>query len=467
MSEEKKSDEAVEKSADIQSAAISNVMPAAKPQPLAQKKQDFEDVLKVPSLIDDELTKQLIERGAADYPASITAKVFWIMGFGLPAGILSAFFGYSFLVTFIGMLFFGWLVGAVMAHQVTTAMQNRHYAKVSRLLPRTLFWTTMWFPYTYNSHLAASDAFVRLLMLEGRMAEFQAVALYSWGLLEPYAYKRRSSPKNWGIANNLAVALLGQWRFEEAAEVFRELLSRPADRRAEAILLNNLSLCLVKCGKLDEAEATLAEVKKKASSQVMQVIGWRHDYIRASIETEKGELKEAEESVESAREKGIRYKDNLECQPRCDALMGKIRALEGRIEEAELYYRNAIDTMAGINNPSYMALAACTMEFADFLEAQGKTELAKVQRDKAYAFRDLNLTNELLAVEAIKDRLQDKKPIIFANGLCHLAHRDVYVEALPDFARPDGSSLEALLETSGESESAQIEQSKASSGEES
>lgn len=429
---------------------LSANMPLALPENTA--KSDFDADLKVPVLIDEELTKLLIERGAQDYPASITTKILWIMAFGVPAGLASALFGHSFLASLIGMLFIGWLVGTLMARQVTIAMQNRHYAKVTRLLPRTLFWTTMWFPYTYNSHMAASDSFVRLLMLEGRFVEFQAVSLYSWGLIEPYAYKRRKSPKNWGVANNLAVALLSQWRFEEAAEVFRDLLKRPADKRAEAILLNNLALCLIKCGKVEEADVALTESKKKTSSQVMQFIGWRHDYIRAAIETERGNLQEAEESIETAKEKGIRYKDNLECQPRCDALLGKIRAKQGRIEEAELYYRNTIDAMAGTNNPSYIALAAYTMEFAEFLEAQGKTEMALEQRDRALAYRDLNLTNELLAVEAIKDRLRSKKPIIIPMGLCNLSHRDVYIESIPDFAKPAQEDLLSLLETEEQTE---------------
>jgi tetratricopeptide (TPR) repeat protein len=451
MSEEKlPAEENREKNVDstnpaVEDSRLSSDMPLAISE--GAPKSEFDADLKVPLLIDEELTKLLVERGAKDYPASITTKILWIMAFGLPAGLASALFGYSFIASIFGMLFIGWLAGTLMARQVTIAMQNRHYAKVTRLLPRTLFWTTMWFPYTYNSHMAASDAFVRLLMLEGRFVEFQAVSLYSWGLIEPYAYKRRKSPKNWGVANNLAVALLSQWRFEEAAEVFRDLLKRPADKRAEAILLNNLALCLIKCGKIEEADVALTESRKKTSSQVLQFIGWRHDYIRAAIETEKGNLQEAEESIETAREKGIRYKDNLECQPRCDALMAKIRAKQGRMEEAELFYRNTIDALAGTNNPSYIALAAYTMEFAEFLDAQGKTEMALAQRDKALAYRDLNLTNELLAVEAIKDRLQSKKPIIIPMGLCNLSHRDVYVEAIPDFAKPAQEDLLGLLET--------------------
>jgi len=59
----------------------------------------------------------------------------------------------------------------------------------------------------------------------------------------------------------------------------------------------------------------------------------------------------------------------------------------------------------------------------------------------------MNLTNELLAVEAIKDRLQNKKPIIIPMGLCNLSHRDVYVEAIPDFAKPAQEDLLGLLET--------------------
>ena len=425
---------------------------------------DLKSELQGPSLIDDELTQALVNRGSRDWPAVYGTKFVWLIGFLFPAFFLAGLFGIPFLSTIIGTLFVSWLIGTIMAHQVTTAMKNKHYAKVVRLLPRTLYWTTMWYPYTHNSHIAATDAFVRLLMLEGRFVEFQAVTLYSWGLLEPHTNKRKKSPRNWGVANNLAVALLCQWKFEEAAEVFRDLLKRPADKRAEAILLNNLALCLVRMGKIEEADQTLSQAIKKASPRVRQYIGWRLDFIKASIETERDNLPEAEQCIDKARDLGIRYKDNLECQPRCDALMGKIRAKQNRVEEAELYYRNAIDAMAGNNNPNYIALAVYSLEFADFLQAQGKTELAQAQRDKAQAFRDLNLLNELKTVEAIKTRLQSKKPIIVPMGLCNLSERDVYVEQIPEFAKPeitDAKELPNLLNASPASSDSEEPQDRA------
>lgn len=416
---------------------------------------DLKAEMQGPNLIDDELTQQLIDRGAKDWPSMYTAKILWIIGLTLPPAILSAFFGYSFFQIFFGLLFFAWLTGTIMAHQITTAMKNRHYTRVVRMLPNTLYWTTMWYPYTHNSHIAATDAFVRLLMLEGRFVEFQAVTLYSWGLIEPHSKARKKSPKNWGVANNLAVALLSQWKFEEAAEVFRDLLKRPADRRAEAILLNNLALCLVRMGQIDEADKALQEAIKKATPRVKQYIGWRLDFIKASIETERDNLDEAEQYVEKARQLALRYKDELECQPRCDALMGRIRAKQNRPEEAELYYRNTIDSMAGANNPSYIALAVYTLEFADFLQAQGKTEMAKVQRERAHAFRDLNLLNELKTVEAIRARLAQKKPIIVPMNLCNLTERGIYLEQIPDFAipaMPDQKDLGNLLESTESTE---------------
>jgi hypothetical protein len=120
------------------------------------------------------------------------------------------------------------------------------------------------------------------------------------------------------------------------------------------------------------------------------------------------------------------------------------------MEEAELYYKNAIDAMSAANNPSYIALAVYTLEFAELLQSQGKTEPANAQREKAQAFRDLNLLNELKTVEAIKARVQQKKPIIIPMALCNLAERDVYVEQIPDFAipvLPDPKELSNLLET--------------------
>lgn len=411
---------------------------------------DLKAELQGPSLIDDELTQQLVERGAKDWPAVYAVKLAWILAFVMPPAFLTTFFGFPFFSTFFGILFIAWLTGTLMARQVTSAMRNRHYARVVRLLPRTLYWTTMWYPYTHNSHIAATDAFIRLLMLEGRFVEFQAVTLYSWGLIEPQARWRKKSPKNWGVANNLAVALLSQWKFEEAAEVFRDLLKRPADKRAEAILLNNLSLCLVRMGEIEEADKTLAEAIKKASPRVRQFIGWRMDFIKASIETERGNLAEAEQHVDKARDIAGRTQDNLECQPRCDALMGRVRAKQNRMEEAELYYKNAIDAMSAANNPSYIALAVYTLEFAELLQSQGKAEQAKAQYQKAQAFRDLNLLNELKTVEAIKLRLEKKKPIIVPMALCNLADRDVYVEQIPEFAIPeltDPKNLSNLLET--------------------
>ncbi len=62
--------------------------------------------------------------------------------------------------------------------------------------------------------------------------------------------------------------------------------------------------------------------------------------------------------------------------------------------------------------------------------------MAKVQRERAHAFRDLNLLNELKTVEAIRARLAQKKPIIVPMNLCNLTERDIYLEQVPDFAIP-------------------------------
>ncbi len=167
---------------------------------------DMKAEMQGPNLIDDELTQQLIDRGAKDWPSMYTAKILWIIGLTLPPAILSAFFGYSFFQIFFGLLFFAWLTGTVMARQITSAMKNRHYTRVVRMLPNTLYWTTMWYPYTHNSHIAATDAFVRLLMLEGRFVEFQAVTLYSWGLIEPHS-KARKNHRRTGASQTISPSL--------------------------------------------------------------------------------------------------------------------------------------------------------------------------------------------------------------------------------------------------------------------
>ncbi len=101
---------------------------------------DLQAELQGPSLIDDELTQQLIERGAQDWPAVYVAKFAWLIAFIVPPLFLSGFFSFPFLTTFFTMLFIAWLTGTLMTRRVTLAMRNRHYAKVVRLLPRTLYW---------------------------------------------------------------------------------------------------------------------------------------------------------------------------------------------------------------------------------------------------------------------------------------------------------------------------------------
>lgn len=402
-----------------------------------QTPQDLPAELKKPEffaplLIDDDLGKALMARGASDLFSQSVLRFVMMMLFIGPVAFVAGITDAPFFPMVVGVFALSYVGGAILSARVQSSLVKRQYALTARRLPLSMFWNTVWFPITFAPYFQSAQVFMRLLLLEGRFVELEAVTRYTWGMHQRKSFSNTDVPKDWSLANNLAVAYLSQWRFEEAATIFRDLLKRPNAMRGRLVLLNNLALCLVRNNELDEAETLLNEAFTLSKSSFQPVIGWRLHFVRALLETEKNNLEKAEEAIEKSESLALKNKDSAEAQPHLDAAIGKVRFKQNRFDEAELYYKNAIDALQAATNPSYRVMAVYAKEFANVLTAQNKPEDAAKMLSRSSAYVDMDLQNELSAVEAIKERLRSPKPLLLATDLLQLAQRDRYLEMNED-----------------------------------
>lgn len=396
--------------------------------PTAVTKSEFH----APLLVDDELARSLMARGASDLFSQSVLRFVMMMLFVGPVAFFAGITDLPFFPMVIVVFILSYLAGAILSSRVQSSLENRQYALTAKRLPLSMFWNTVWFPITFSPYFQTAQAFMRLLLVEGRFVELEAVTRYTWGMHQRRSFSNTDIPKDWGLANNLAVAYLSQWRFEEAATIFRDLLKRPGAMRGRLILLNNLALCLVRNDELDEAEKLLTEAFTLSKSSFQPVVGWRLHFVKALLDTKKGNLDSAEEAIEKAETMARKNRDAAEAQAHLDSALANIRFKQNRFDEAELYYKNALDALQAATNPSYRVMSVYSKDYAEVLSAQNKQEEANKMLSRSQAYEDMDLQNELTAVEAIKERLRSPKPLLLATDLLQLSPRERYLEMIDD-----------------------------------
>jgi tetratricopeptide (TPR) repeat protein len=312
---------------------------------------------------------------------------------------------------------FGFLVGSYRATMVSQAFRLCQYNKVAALLSPAIRWNAVWIPVTYFQVTRCAQIHIDLLLAEGRFNELEAVTRYMWGYAEPNGAPD-DPPKNWVISNNLAVAYMCQGRYAESAEVLRNILPSVKDNKARIYVLNNLALCETKYGSVQEAEAHLLEAIGLIPRNEQSLITSRTNFVRASIELLKGKLDSAERYLEDAQRIESKLDDSPQFNGQCFAVLAEIRQKQGRLDEAELHFKSAIDLLeVGANTP-YFLLASVLNEYAELLEEMGRTPEAAEKMQRAIAMNAKNTERELEALNGLRGRLAQKR-IGSASELTH------------------------------------------------
>jgi tetratricopeptide (TPR) repeat protein len=309
------------------------------------------------------------------------------------------------------------------------AYRARRFDKVTQLLPSALEWSTQMNPFTYFQSIQCLQTQFSLLILEGRFSEFEALNRFSWAMTEKHK-KIGTRQKNWAIASNLATAFFLQHNYDAAITIFYENLPKAKRKSDRLTMMCNLSYCLIKNNKIDEAERYLYEALELNGKNMESVIGMRLQFLSTYLQTEKGELDSAELSIQHASELSLRLKQPDDFRAYCNAAMAEIRRRQKRFDEAELYFRNAIDVLASADNPAYLDLAMMYRDYAQTLLEAGDPDESSKQMMRAHSCFDFYVKRETDTVNLMRERLQAKKPIRVATQLLNLGNRVKSIEVL-------------------------------------
>jgi tetratricopeptide (TPR) repeat protein len=308
------------------------------------------------------------------------------------------------------------------------AYRQRRYDLAFKLLPDAMTWNATWSPFTVIQLIQCQFCEINMLLLEGRALELELISRFTWAGLEGRA-ATTGVPKNWAVANNLAIAWMLQLKYEEAANMFATGLSKKLSKKVRLVLLNNLAVCQVYSHQIDAAEKTLSEAFSLLGSKIETHPGARLVFIRGLIEFERGQLDAAAKSLELAEAINKKKNGTKDFQAQCMAALARVRHGQGRLDESELHFRNAIDLLAASDNPHYISLAEHLHFYARLLMDQGNIEGAEKQVARAQRYYDFFVDRETLAVNHFRARLNNRKRIRASAELLTLTKREPLLEA--------------------------------------
>lgn len=256
-----------------------------------------------------------------------------------------------------------------------------------------------------------------MLSIQNRHAELESLMRIAWASNENSPV-HTGIPKDAALANNLACAYLGQRRYREAAKIFQDVIPRTKHNIVKAACLVNLALCYAKTQRIKEASKILDENRLLIESHPMTKM--RFLLIESMIFAESNRLEMAEKSIDELLGLTSKHKESREFLGGTYAILAKVRSKEGRTEEAELYYRNAIDLFKAGNTPAYLGLSEILDEFARLLERIGKLEESHKMFDESEECERTYIEREKETIDLIRSRIAAKKPVLILSQILNM-----------------------------------------------
>jgi tetratricopeptide (TPR) repeat protein len=380
-----------------------------------------------PELIDDDFAMLIANRGSAR--AKVCIRNTWMLFLlFVPVGFFAGLTNCNLVLIALGAVAIcGWAIAALKVATVSRAFKNQLYGKTAALLPSAMRWSAIMYPFTVFQLARCQTIEFQMLLSEARWIELEILSRFLWAVSERTPIIS-GTPKNWALANNLAVAWMLQGKYAEAARLFATKISSVNTAGNRLVLLNNLAFCQARDKQLDAAETTLNQAFSLLGNNTSSDVSPRLRYIRALVQIERGQLDEAEHSLDEAVAIGHKQKVAVELQAACTALLAQLRHKQGRREESELHFRNAIDMLSKTDNPQYIGLAQYLHYFAQLQMDMGNIQGARQSLEKARSYYDYYVTREESTVSSIKEHLMNEKKLCTTTTLLKLANREPLLE---------------------------------------
>lgn len=375
----------------------------------AEKRLDF---------IDDEMALALAEYGKKYGDGNRRMAVIYCIVGGLLLGLLPPLIGINIWPYFLSAVALCTAYATVAGMQVMNAYARHDYRTTSRLLSHALWWNAFCAPFTYLTFYSCSQIQSRLLLVQGRYTEMEALLLIGRA-----ANERRvigdAMPKHAVIANDLACTYIAQHRFSEAADLLKHVLSGKCTETVKQYARLNLALCYVKINQLDDAIKILND-NEKGFSKAPESLRLRVKIVRGMVDLKSKRYEDAELKLEESIADARRLKESNELLALCYLSLAELKWKQDRIEEADLYYRTGVDLFKVNSEPSYWSLAAGLREYAEMLRATGEEAESAKRIREAELYESAFLEREMMRLTYLRYRVMHEKPVRMLTDLVNV-----------------------------------------------
>lgn len=367
-------------------------------------------------LIDESLASDLAAYGKRYRERTVQVAIWFVIVGSIAGGLLSSFIP---IKVFITCILAGLLCGWAYCHYLTLVLekqfQSRNFNMLSASLDRAILWSSIFYPITFFELSSCYLLQIKLLLIQGRCVELEALARMAWASQQNEAISV-GIPKNSLLANTLACSYLGQRRDRQAVPILENLLRAEKRKEVVRILAVNLSLCYIRLKEFDKA-AKVLEKHEKTLDKSPDMVQARLDLIQACINTNKEKYELASEQIKQALVEGKNAKETIEFMAQCQAVLGRIRFGQQRHEEGELHFKTAVDMIRTNASPDYLTLAQILEEHAECLDKCGRNEECSALKSESFHCESLYLERELSKLDIIRSRISQKKPALMLTRI--------------------------------------------------
>jgi tetratricopeptide (TPR) repeat protein len=368
--------------------------------------------------IDESMANELVEYGKKHAKLNRNQHVAAFLIGALFLGFIPAFFSFNIWPFFLVAAGIATIYGSMLASQVSDAFNNRQYRIVAKLMDNALWWNQLCSPLSILPYLTLAGIQARLLLLQGRYMEMEALLLICRGSIEK-SVDLSSVPANERVANDLACTYIGQERYEEAERILKTLVYGKKSAGYKRYSIVNLALCYVKMNRPDDATSVL-DANQALMRKADKLVSIRTQLIRALIDVKAKKFETVDERLEELIPAARIQNESNEFIANCYIALAEVRSLQGRIDEAHLHYRTAIDLFKSNDNPSYWSLAQALREYADMLEREGEVVEAKSQRKLAERYELAYCEREMARMIYLRYRVTQEKPVQLITSLVNV-----------------------------------------------
>lgn len=369
-------------------------------------------------LIDETMARELAEYGIKHRRLNIKLHIAAFAFGALVLGFIPGLFSINIWPYFLIAIGIATMYSSMLATRVSTAYNNHQYRVVTKRMNTALWWNQLCSPLTLFSFVALSRIQARMLLVQGRYMEMEALLLICRASAENKV-EWDGLPKSTFIANDLACTYLAQGRYEDAAKLLNQILESKKHGQIVPFAVVNLALCYTKLKNYDAARHVLDDYANqvKRADKLLRV---RDKLIRAVVDIETKKFETVDERLEELIHEARAMSESNEFLAACYLAFAKLREYQSRDSEAELHFCTAIDLFKSNDNPSYWCLAEAIRAYAEMLTAQGRTAEALAQIQIAGRYEAAYFEREIMRMTYLRYRITQEKPVHLLSDLVNV-----------------------------------------------